>query len=416
MSTEYVPAGARLRTRSRALASAVLVVAVAVSTILFGPPAGAAVSARNLPADGKVRFFMGQDSTTLAEYKRDVLDADPSAPRPGGVTLYTNIFLGGIHGPADYGSGSVDFPATLGQYPDVALAVGLYLSDSYAGCGNQPLRALIGRSDADVSTGDPSLTTRYRQRLDELITWLKNTGREVFLRIGYEYDGPWNCYNAGFYKEAFRYVKGRIDALGATKVATVWQSASWPVDEQTGSPQNHYIVTAPGHFDAWYPGDQYVDWVAMSAFYGSTYGQVQWSCRTASTSPRALQDRILAFARARDKPVMIAEAAPQGFATGAKTGSCISTSNPQPMTADAIWDTWYADFFAYVAANTDVIRAVAYINTHWDSQAQWRCTTTTDGQTVCPGGYWGDSRVQADPTILSRFLTEARNARYVAGP
>jgi hypothetical protein len=395
--------------------AALLAAVVAATTgvaVVVASPASAAVSGRNLPANGKVRFFMGQDSSTLSDYKRDVLDTDPSAPRPGGVTLYTNIFLGGIYGPVDYGSGSVDFPTTLGQYPDVALAVGLYLSDSYAGCGNQPLRALIGRNDPDVTSGDPSLTTRYRQRLDELITWLKNTGREVFLRIGYEYDGPWNCYNAGFYKEAFRYVKGRIDALGATKVATVWQSASWPVDEQTGSPQNHYIVTATDHFDAWYPGDQYVDWVAMSAFYGSTYNQVQWTCRTPSTSPRALQDRILAFARARDKPVMIAEAAPQGFATGAKTGSCISTSNPQPMTADAIWNTWYADFFAYVAANTDVIRAVAYINTHWDSQAQWRCTAT-NGQTVCPGGYWGDSRVQADPTILSRFLDEVRNARYV---
>ncbi|GAA2353637.1 hypothetical protein Cme02nite_46090 [Catellatospora methionotrophica] len=407
--------GSSLPRRGRAALGAILAATLAAAGALaFAPAAGAAVSGRNLPADGKIRFFMGQDSTTLAEYKSAVLDTDATAPRPGGVTLYTNIVfpdaLAGVNSGVDYGSGLVDFNATLGQYPGAALAVGLYLSDTKTGCYNQPLRAIAGTGDADVVT----LTPQYRAKVDELITWFKNTGREVFLRIGYEFDGPWNCYSAGFYKQAFRYIKGRIDALGASKVATVWQSAAWPLNEHTDHPEWNYVVTAANHYDVWYPGDDVVDWVGMSAFYGSTYAAYQWSCRGVDTSPRALQDRVLTFARGHGKPVMIAESSPQGFTTGTRTASCILNKAPQSVTADQIWNTWYADFFGYIAANADVIRAVAYINTHWDAQTMWQCSGSA-GTAGCANGYWGDSRIQADPTIKSRFLTELRHARYVNG-
>ena len=396
-----------------------LIVLAALAALFVAPSANAAVtSARNLPPDSKIRVFMGQDSSTLADYKRDVLDPAPTAPKPGGVTLYTNLLLGGNpgplagrYGPVDYGSGTVDFPATMAQYPGAPLAVGLYMSDNTSGCGNQPLRAIIGRPDADVV----NLTAPYRQKVDEMVNWFKNTNREVFLRIGYEYDGPWNCYNADFYKEAFRYIKGRIDALGATKVATVWQTAGWPLNDQVNNPQYNYIVTAPDHFDKWYPGDQYVDWVGMSAFYGATYARYQWACRNPDISPRVQQDRVVNFARARNKPVMIAEAAPQGFTNGSKTRSCIFQKNPVATTADDIWNTWYSDFFSYVNANRDTIRAIAYINTNWDAQTQWQCNGAPAGQPGCANGYWGDSRVQADATIKSRFLAEMGKSIYVGG-
>ncbi|WP_212841387.1 RICIN domain-containing protein [Catellatospora sp. IY07-71] len=112
---------------------------------------------------------------------------------------------------------------------------------------------------------------------------------------------------------------------------------------------------------------------------------------------------------------MIAEAAPQGFTNGSKTRSCIFNKSPQATTGDAIWNTWYADFFGYIAANTDVIRAVAYINTNWDAQPDWQCNGAPAGQPGCANGYWGDSRVQADATVKSRFLNELRNARWVNG-
>lgn len=371
-------------------------------------------------ATARIRLFVGQDSGTLADYHRDVVNA--GAPQPGGVTLYTNLVLGGnpgplagMDGPVDFGAGSIDFPRSLTEFPGASLAVGLYLSDTGSGCGNQPLRAIIGRNDADVTAGTPNLITQYRSKVDDLVTKLKSYDRDVFLRIGYEFDGPWNCYNADFYKAAFRYIKSRITALGATRVSTVWQSAAWPINEQPQHPEYNYIVTAANHFDVWYPGDDVVDRVGMSYFYGASYKSYQWSCGAEATTPRSVQDRVLQFARAHGKKVMIAEAAPQGFTTGAKTASCIFSKNPRPVSADTIWTTWYADYFGYLTANRDVIDSAAYINTNWDAQAQWQCNGAPAGQPGCSNGYWGDSRVQADSTILSRWIAEIRKSQYVNG-
>jgi hypothetical protein len=73
------------------------------------------------------------------------------------------MYLAGIEGPpADEGNGTVDFAATLARYDALSdepagLAVGLYLSDAWANCGNQPLRALIDHGEDDIgSASSPS--------------------------------------------------------------------------------------------------------------------------------------------------------------------------------------------------------------------------------------------------------------------
>ncbi|MGW5640623.1 hypothetical protein [Streptomyces sp. NPDC003832] len=327
----------------------------------------AAVAGRGVPADGKVMLVMGQDSDTLTDYRTDVLDkASLGAPAPGGVTLYTNLVLGGSPGPlagmtgsADWGAGSVDFARTMREYPRSAVAVGLYLSDATGGCGNQPLRAIIGRDDADVTAGNPNLISQYRAKVDEMINRFKSYDRDILLRIGYEFDGPWNCYNSEYYKGAFRYIKERIDALGATRVATVWQSAAWPVNTHPDHPEWNYVVTDPGHLDDWYPGDRYVDWVGLSSFYNSASVQAQWGCGSYDTDPVGLQNRVLDFARSHGKPAMVSEAAPQGSRTGVKSRSCIFRNSPGASSGQAIWDGWYAGYFDWVNRNKDVIRAAA---------------------------------------------------------
>ncbi|MFI7277347.1 endo-1,3-beta-xylanase [Streptomyces sp. NPDC049879] len=414
--------------------------AVALLPALLLPAAGATATATaasaasiddapGVPDDGRVMLIMGQDSSTLADYRRDVLDVPAlDAPEPAGVTLYTNLVIppggggtgpgAGLNGPVDYGSGTVDFPATLAQYPGAAVSVGLYLSDTQfaASCGNQPLRALIGRNDDDVQSGSPNLVQRYRTELDRMITTFASWNRDVFLRVGYEFDGPWNCYNADFYKEAYRYIAGRIDALGAHRVATVWQSAAWPLNTHPDHPEWNYIVTDPDHFDTWYPGDAYVDWVGLSTFYQPGSVATQWGCSRTDIDPIVQQDRLLDFARAHGKPVMVAEAAPQGYDTGAATASCIMDPRPAAVDRNAVWNQWYDGFFSLIEENRDVIRAAAYINTDWDSQSMWRCPPgSAPGSPSCPNGYWGDSRVQADRGVLDRFLAEARASHFVNG-
>ncbi|GAA3221483.1 hypothetical protein GCM10010532_051820 [Dactylosporangium siamense] len=365
------------------------------------------LAARNLPSGDRVLFYLGQDSTTLADYKASVLDRDRDFPVPAGVTLYTNLVgapMSGMFQPTDYGAGENDFPATINSYGG-GLAVGLFLSDP----AQTPLKALAG-------TADTATTARYRRWLDEFITYLDRTDREVFLRIGYEFDGAWNAYEPELYKQAYRYIARRIDQLHARRIATVWQTAAWPRVEA-----EPYASTAAGHWDQWYPGDEYVDWAGLSHFYGTAFDRYQWGCEDPgkiAATPAAVQDSFLAFARRHRKPVFVSESAPQGFDLGKLTAGCIfvdpATGGPRatvPVTAEQIWDTWYAPYFRFIERNRDIVRGVAYINTNWSSQSMWNCQPG-----ACANGYWGDSRVQANPTVLARFRAELSKRIYVQGP
>jgi len=398
----------------------------------------------NLPANDKVLFIMGQDTTTLRQYKTDVLTnpTHSTMPKPGGVTLYVSVlpkathansapadatmYVSGIEGPpVDNNNGEVNFTETLGDYDNlangkkVALAVGLYLSDEWANCGNQPLRAIAGTQDADVGNpSDPSsLSYQWRYAMDRMIKSFKADGRPVYLRIGYEFDGPWNCYNTAFYKSAFIWIATRIKQLGATNVATVWQAATYPDD---GDPTYGYQVSPnpTQHYTDWYPGDAYVDWVAISYFAGTQYLTYQWSCQDASkpwtvpdTTPRVLQNALVNFARSHGKPAMIAESAPQAFDLAAKTFSCTAgRANTQSFAnGQAIWNAFFADYFQWIYDNKDQLRAVSYINTDWQSQGRWYCAP---GSAACASGYWGVTSIQADATVLANFKTEMNKAFY----
>ncbi|WP_254898105.1 hypothetical protein [Kitasatospora sp. NA04385] len=62
----------------------------------------------------------------------------------------------------------------------------------------------------------------------------------------------WNCYGADFYQQAFAYIKGRIDALGANNVATVWQSAAWPLNAGAGRWEQPLTVKSGDRVTYWF--------------------------------------------------------------------------------------------------------------------------------------------------------------------
>jgi hypothetical protein len=70
------------------------------------------------------------------------------------------------------------------------------------------------------------------------------------------------------------------------------------------------------------------------------------------------------------------------------------------MTSDEIWAHWYAPLFELMAANGDVIRALAYINADWDSQPMWG--------PPYKDGFWGDTRLEADEAVAERFAAAIR--------
>ena len=400
-----------------------------------------------LPKSGKILFGIGHDSPSLTRFKSEVLDQDPSFPTPDLITLYTNlvygVYLAGVGAnPFDeqgqlldgfnldtndeynFGVNSHNFTQSLSEYPDAALAVGLFLSDVFADCANVPVRTINAIFRDDIPTDDipANQITAVEKAIDVMIEHFKSLDRVVYLRIGYEFDSKDQCYNPDYHVAAFRYIKERIDALGADKVATVWQAAGWPRDEFRPDINVFYTISDPGHYDIWYPGDEYVDFVGLSTFYMRDFKTYQWGCSdlnpdlfTETVAPRYLHNRILDFARSKNKPVMIAESAPQGFDTRDLSASCIFNNNKQSISAFELWRDWYKDFFKFVRWNRDVVRVVHYINSNWqDATTAFQCVPGgIAGQPDCPAGYWGDHTIQENPYIYFRFKHEISRGIYV---
>jgi hypothetical protein len=317
-------------------------------------------SHKYVPPPGGTLFIIGQDNDTIGEY----LEAIPS-PYPGGVTSYTSLNrLEGLTSKGNYGSGTVFLNELVKSHPESVIALGLSLVDYLPA---------IPSDQAD-------------HKINILLDLLASYDRPVFLHFGYEFDGEWNHYDPEEYQQAWIYFRKRMQTKGVTNVVMVWQSATYC----DGTYQQKPI-------EAWYTGDEYVDWVGLSFF-------IQGTCQY-----RPL-DELLEFARAHNKPVMVAEATPHRYKTGKLTYSVLGREF-ELRTPEQVWEEWYAPFFAYVHGNgnADVIRTVVYINTYWDTQPMW-------GEPY-RNGYWGDSRVQANGFIQERWLAELnRDFRLMASP
>jgi len=289
------------------------------------------------PEDGKKLIIVGQDLGAvggLNTYTDGYVDYIMGIP--AGVTTYTSIpSLSGLKSMVNYGSGDVHAGAYLvdNTFDNSAIVIGLYIV-------NQLDNINSGNTDESIV---------------DLANWIKNAARPVFLRIGYEFDGPWNGYDPEKFKAAWIYIVKKFDANEVRNVAFVWQSAG--------------INTA--NIERWYPGDQYVNWLAYSHFDGPNPGQ-----------------SIRNFANLHNKPIMIAEATPR---VDLKDGS-----------GDTYWENWYSPLFSSIYAN-DKIKALAYINANWDSQSMWN------------GQGWGDSRIQVNEAVKTKWEAELAGDNWIFG-
>ncbi len=326
----------------------ILLVLLPFVSSVFAQESAMETTAKFLPPDGKTLLLIGQDLGAvggLPGYTDGYADHVPLTP--GGITTYTDIAsLNGLQNLGNWGSGDVNARLIVDEprYLNSVLSIGLWMS---------------GGAEARVAGGT------LDSQIDALGAWIGAQNRPVFLRIGYEFDGEWNAYDPENYIAAFRRIVDRFREAQVSNVATVWQSAT------------HHSPHYGGHeWEAWYPGDDYVDWFGLSYF-----------------EPRLpILNAFLDLARAHGKPVMIAEAAPKGFSTAAAA-------------PEQLWESWYQPFFDFIHANADVIRAVAYINVNWDSQPMWANAADT----------WGDSRVQANEVIAARWLTEISRESWLHG-
>lgn len=179
------------------------------------------------------------------------------------------------------------------------------------------------------------------------------------------------------------------------------RSLPGPFLVSTGGAQD-YIVD-------WYPGDEYVDWLGRSWFMPPDQEPGVEPGFDVPT-PGHFGDDILELARQAGNPMLIAEAEPQSHDLRDGTTAHHSSIQDGPageevtsMSDDAIQDARFQPIFDYMNENANVIRGLAYIDVRWDDQQMWGAPYAS--------GYWGNTRVEANAYIASRFTDAIKEWR-----
>jgi len=283
------------------------------------------------PPDGKTLLVIGQNQESMDDYVVEF------STIPAGFMLYTNLNeCPGLCEPFDCGSGTMCGQHIIDNYPGTVVQVGLYMVDMLDG----------------VAAGS------YDASIDKLGQWIIAAKRPVFLRIGYEFDGPHNHHAPQMYVQAYKYIVDRLRKDHVENAAYVWHSyASCPL----------YMNKQLSDF---YPGDEYVDWFGVSYFDNDTTG--------------VYMANMVNMAKEHGKPLMIAEATPAHM--GVKGGM-------------KVYYKWYRPLFKFIEKNN--VKMLCYINTDWDSQPMFE------------NQHWKDSRVQSNKVIRKIWLEEISKDRYL---
>ena len=331
--------------------------------------------------DSKRLLFLGQDLTSIQSY---VNDCKP-CPKPDGFTTYVNLAeltkknsYGGLgfstnskpfYKDIDWGAGPINAYKLASQNPGKSVQIGLYM---------------VGESR--------NITTKKRDKeIRQLAKSFKAFPETTFyLRIGYEFDGHWNSFLTSGYVEAYKYMVDYLRNRQVSNVLYVWHASASPIDDLIDGYKEDIMN--------YYPGDGYVDWLGISWFLPPDAGPK-------GSTQRELANEVAAIARAKNKPLMIAESSNQGFSNSELTRSNISIildgdagKNKQRVNVAEIWDTWYAPLFKWMKENGDVLKGFSYINAHWDAQPLWGSPYAQ--------GYWGDSRIEVQDELKKRWIME----------
>ena len=294
--------------------------------------------ARFVPPPGKTLLIVGQTLGGIDEH----VASFPRQPLPGGWAAYWGIpSLDGVNNTFRSESGGrQNHQALVERFDNTVLQSGLWM---------------VGTWDVAKKAGDGA----YDQVVRDFSAWAQAIDRPIYLRIGYEFDGPHNELDPAEYIRAYRRIVDIMRSEGVENVAFVWHSYASP--PYRGNPVG-----------AWYPGDDYVDWVGISLF-GHMY----------SRTPSQALEAVFDFARQKRKPVMVAEASPtQGISAGSV----------------GAWDSWFVNLFSLAYARN--IKAISFINEDWE-------------RFNFPGIQWRDARLQNNAQVAAAWFLETSKARYL---
>jgi Glycosyl hydrolase family 26 len=287
-----------------------------------------------------------------------------------------------LHGAGQDYDGFNDYSYTLGksQYPIIYMDY-IGLTNSKTAIDNWGLKLTndlnrlpkdvipqIGLSMTDGKDNGSGKTVEvargdYDAQIAAFAQALKNSGRKSFVRIGYEFEGSWNGYDAQGYIGAFIRITTELRRVNAD-AATVWCSGGG----SAGFKSWDNLVT-------YYPGDAWVDWFGVDIF-----------------SPEELTDtRLTAFLNKADeykKPVMIGETTPR----------YVGTQDGQTS-----WDRWFRPYFELLYKNPQ-IKATCYINWDW---AYWSAKLGFSWSD------WKDARVEKNEVVKAGFIQEMKKPIFV---
>jgi beta-mannanase len=172
----------------------------------------------------------------------------------------------------------------------------------------------------------------------------KAWGKPYFLRFAHEMNGNWypwaeraNGNSAGQYVQAWKHVRDIFTQEGVTNVTWVW---SVNIVDATSTPIN-----------TMYPGDNYVDWVAMDGYNGGS--ALPWGGWKSFT--QVFQQTYNEIGAITQKPLMVSETA-SAEAGGSKAN-------------------WITNAYGTEVANMPKIKGIIWFNAN--KETDWRITSTT---------------------------------------
>ena len=229
------------------------------------------------PPAGEKLFILGQSSE---QHMEDYLTQVKSSPLPAGFAFYTS--LSGDNAKNDLAT----YYQFLRKYPNTTLQLAIWTGARDFGVPGYYLDEIVsGEHDSSII---------------DMANSFKNIDRPIFIRFGYEFDGYHNAYPPDKYIAAHKYFVELMRDQGVTNVAYVWHS--WGVGAYYGSedyPDQYPNIERGATQELWYPGDDYVDWVALSIF-GTGWGDL---------NSNSVVQYLINFAESHGKPVMLAETA-----------------------------------------------------------------------------------------------------------
>jgi hypothetical protein len=191
--------------------------------------------------------------------------------------------------------------------------------------------------------------------------------RPAYIRIGFEFNGPWNGYEPQAYKAAWRRIVSTFRTSGLDQVAAVWCYCPLPSSREHPHGRDRDYL-------AYYPGDDCVDWWSIDLFSVEDF--------RLDNTQAFLQD-----AQQHGFPVMIGESTPR-WVGGVQAG-------------EETWRSWFAPYFTFIHA-WPAIKAFCYISWNWAEYPLW--------------ADWGDARIWINEAILQRYRQELADPVYRHAP